>query len=1207
MRTPRGRQGGAGLVGLCCVVVLALGLPALALEPQRRVSQYNHEIWRSEHGLPQNTAHTLLQTADGYLWVGTFEGLARFDGARFTVYDRRSVPELRTHVIYSLAEDASGVLWVGTSQGVLRYEGGQLRGWSEEGDLAQASILTLLAGSQHLWIGSSLGLDRVPLSGTGTRRRYTAADGLPAGNVTALAAQGETDVWVSTLAGLARVSGEKVERIALPAGALSQVESLEVAQDGTLWIGTFGGLLALRDGRLTQYGPAEGMPRVRVSALAEDRDGNLWVGTNRGLLRHNAAGFAPVTAPKELAADRIENLFEDRDGHLWVGTLVEGMFRLSNGPFIPLGEPEGLAVDSTYLVLETRDGTLWVGSARGKLERVKDGVVTLMGPEQGLTGAEGTVRSLAEGPDGSLWVGTTTSAFRYDGQRFIEFGTAQGLPPGPIWAMTSDAKGGMWFATQSRLAYLREGKWTIYGPEQGFEPQLVLVMVTEPSGTLWYGTDTEGLVRLEQGRFTRFTTREGLAANVVRSIYADGQGTVWVSSDVGLSRVKQGRITRVTTAQGLLDDTAYSLLLDSEDFFWMSNNKGVARVSRRELEEVADGKRQRVRASLFDERDGMRAGECNGGLFPTAWRTRDGRMWFATVRGPVMVNPKDPRLQRRPPRPHIEEVRVQGRPVPLAARLELAPGQGDLDVRFTAFAPRGAERLPFRYRLVGFDSEWVDSEERRVASYTRLPPATYRFEVTTQDQHGQWVEPAAMLVVELRPWFYQTWWFYVLALLAVGGVAGGGYAWRVGQLKARERWLQRRVEERTQELARANQELDAHLRMLRSTQAQLVQAGKMAAVGTLAAGVGHEINNPLSYIVSNVEHACEEAAALEKLGEGSEESRARLREMQQVLREALMGASRVRRIVRDLKTFSRQEEDSQTPVDLRGVLDSAAKMAAGELRPRAQLIREYAADVPLVQGSEPRLAQVFLNLIINAAQALPEGKPDQNEVRLVLKNGEGGQVVAEVRDTGSGIPAEVLGRIFDPFFTTKPVGVGTGLGLALCQSFITSMGGTIEVESEVGQGTVFRVKLPATLVQAERASRSSKSAAPSQARGRVLVVDDDPLVSSALRRTLAREHEVEVVSSSRRALELLSAAESSYDVILCDLMMPELTGMELHAQLEAARPERARRMVFITGGAYTPVAKAFLERVSNPRVEKPFDPEALRAQVREWVAQKASG
>jgi signal transduction histidine kinase len=234
----------------------------------------------------------------------------------------------------------------------------------------------------------------------------------------------------------------------------------------------------------------------------------------------------------------------------------------------------------------------------------------------------------------------------------------------------------------------------------------------------------------------------------------------------------------------------------------------------------------------------------------------------------------------------------------------------------------------------------------------------------------------------------------------------------------------------------------------------------MAAVGTLAAGVGHEINNPLSYIISNLEHSCEEAEMLERMAGSSEPLRERLRDMQQVLREALMGADRVRRIVRDLKTFSRQDEDTRGPVDLRAVMDSAAKMAAGELRPRGQLVRDYTVDVPPVEGNEARLSQVFLNLMINAAHALPEGKPGQNEVRLTLKRGGAGQVVAEVRDTGSGMPPEVLGRIFDPFFTTKPVGRGTGLGLSIVFGIVKSHGGSIQVESEPGNGTTMTVYLP---------------------------------------------------------------------------------------------------------------------------------------------------
>jgi CheY-like chemotaxis protein len=476
----------------------------------------------------------------------------------------------------------------------------------------------------------------------------------------------------------------------------------------------------------------------------------------------------------------------------------------------------------------------------------------------------------------------------------------------------------------------------------------------------------------------------------------------------------------------------------------------------------------------------------------------------------------------------------------------------------------------------------------------------------------------------------------------------------------------------------------------------------MAAVGTLAAGVGHEINNPLAYIVSNLEHACAEAEAL---ADAPEEAGPRLRELTQALREALHGADRVRRIVRDLKTFSRRDDESLGAVDLHAVLDAAAKMAASELRHRARLVREY-GDVPSVEGNEARLVQVFLNLLINAAQALPEGRSEDHTVRLVTRAGPAGEVVAEVRDTGRGMTPEVLGRIFDPFFTTKPVGVGTGLGLSLCHAYVTGMGGSIAVESELGKGSVFRLTLRAaqgTAVSArvtgelaavhgtdpaavtgtasavsgtsavkrpststptvqgtsgvKRPSTSTPtvqgtsgvaepgtnppavtdtnvSASPgpgasvqgagppapgpgvpaasggasvaqptAPVRGRVLVVDDEPMVSGAIRRTLAREHDVDVLVSAKQALERLRSPEGArYDVVLCDLMMPELTGMEVHAALEDSVPQVAERMVFITGGAFTPAARSFLERVLNPRVEKPFEPEELREVVRAGVA-----
>ncbi|HEY6005541.1 MAG TPA: GAF domain-containing protein [Anaeromyxobacter sp.] len=376
--------------------------------------------------------------------------------------------------------------------------------------------------------------------------------------------------------------------------------------------------------------------------------------------------------------------------------------------------------------------------------------------------------------------------------------------------------------------------------------------------------------------------------------------------------------------------------------------------------------------------------------------------------------------------------------------------------------------------------------------------------------------------------------------------------------------------------------------------AQLMQADRMASVGMLAAGVAHEINNPLSYLAAALDFMDGE---LKRIGK-AQPSR-QMDELLEALAEARDGASRVKHVVRDLKTFSRAEEKRRSRVDLRAVIESSINIAFNEIKYRARLVKDY-GKVPPVLANEARLGQVFLNLLINAAQAIPEGLADQNEIRVITRTDDAGRAVVEVRDSGSGIPAEILDRIFDPFFTTKPIGVGTGLGLSICHNIVSGLGGEISVESQVDRGSVFRVALPAASAEAD--VEVATEAAPSKLgrRGRVLVVDDEPAVGSAVRRTLAREHDVTALTRAADARDRIARGER-FDVILCDLMMPEMTGMDLYAELARLAPDQAERMVVLTGGAFTPKAQQFLDQVSNARVEKPFDSVTLRAMVRSWV------
>jgi signal transduction histidine kinase len=375
---------------------------------------------------------------------------------------------------------------------------------------------------------------------------------------------------------------------------------------------------------------------------------------------------------------------------------------------------------------------------------------------------------------------------------------------------------------------------------------------------------------------------------------------------------------------------------------------------------------------------------------------------------------------------------------------------------------------------------------------------------------------------------------------------------------------------------------------------QLLLSDRLISIGTLAAGVAHEINNPLAYVVGNIEFAIERLS-----GASQGLTQAECAELLASLQQAREGSERIRVTTRDLRVFCRTEDTAPAPVDVTRVMESAISMAWNELRHRAHVVRNF-QPVPNVLANESRLGQVFLNLLINAAQAIEDGDPTRHEVRVSAMLVERG-VQIEISDTGKGMGPEVLAQLFQPFFTTKPIGVGTGLGLSICRGIVEELRGEITVESQLRRGTTVRVVLPAS--QSMPAPRQSSPLPASPRRARVLVIDDEPALCQIVNRILSPEHEVVIAQNARSALQLL-VDDSEIDVVLCDLMMPEMSGMDFHAKLMETAPELAEQIVFLTGGAFSSRAAQFLDRVKNTRLDKPFDPTVLRQAVAKAIAKR---
>jgi signal transduction histidine kinase/ligand-binding sensor domain-containing protein len=1005
--------------------VLVLSTAGSALAAQSWPDGSRLRTWTANDGLPQNSVTAVARAADGYLWVGTQQGLVRFDGARFVPFELIPQSGLRDGSI-TVIQAVDATLWVATD--IALYRGGN-DGFREilTADGRSLAIVSTILRDQAgvLWIGTTEGLFQIDGE---VARHHGSAQGW----VTSLTQFGTefcsagTTVWCSD-------GAQWQPRAPFPNNdGADSFTHVAFDHQGVLWAADSTGDLWRSAGThdLTRLKLPERFTGVRVSAMVVDGHGQLWVAYLRGgIVRVAADGTLATWSPEgERSFLQVGALFPEADGSLWLGTLHAGLGRLHRPPFTVYSTEAGLLEPSVSCLLEDRAGTLWIGTAGGGLHRMDDGGIT---PAADLS--SGHILSLAEDSAGRLWVGTAgDGVFRRESGEFRPVADA---PPVTL-SMTTDEAGTVWMGAPQlvlRFDNRRVERISSIG-------DVTATWVAADAGEVWFSNALGGVARWREGTFSRFGEEHGIPRTTAVTVHPDGRGGVWIGTHMGGLVHFDGEGARsITSAEGLCDDSVFSITEDGSGRFWMTSNRGIFAVERRQLEAVVAGRRSTVECRLFGTADGLRQSECNGGQQPSAWRDRAGRLWFATIDGAAVVDPST--VPSTTPALRLESLLIDGTAyhgVRNGRELVVPPGRGELELRFTSLAFDTAELLRFRHRLLGLDESWVETtwNDRR-AYFTSLPPGDYRLQVQHRLAGLEWSEPGAEVAFRLRPAFVDTGWFMALLAAAIAVAAWASNRGRVALLRARQKQLEGIVAERTRELADINSHLEQRVA---EGIAALRESERMAAYGHLIAGVAHEVRHPL-FALRTVAHLltgklADDATTAEELGILERET------------------DRMHRLVDDLLELGRPREMNISrcaPAELvRELLASVSAHADIPL----EIATDLESELPAVAADRAALHQVLLNLVHNAAL---HATGASRVVVRVRRGADGDSVVFAVADDGAGIASEVQERIFEPFFSSAG---GTGLGLAIARRLVREQHGRLNVASTLGAGTTFTIELP---------------------------------------------------------------------------------------------------------------------------------------------------
>jgi signal transduction histidine kinase/ligand-binding sensor domain-containing protein len=972
-----------------CLRVLLL----ISISVSTARAQYRFDHWTADTGLPQNIIIAIQQTPEGYLWVATLDGLARFDGVRFTVFNKSNTPGISSNRFTCLYQDAQGDLWAGTEVGVVtRYHQGQFITYTTEHGLLK-NVVTVLMGDQQepLWVYSGNKIrEWEPAAGRFIEREaptFSGGSGSVGWSV-------EGGIWGVEQGGLHLLTRREWTHLALPAEAGGQITQMAKEEDGAIWIVAAGGrTFRLKDGKVTAFPHWNQQPRAaRPLTEWRDRSGKIWeMEIVQNLLRK-------LTIPSSGQPETItlRTFYEDRDGNLWLGTEGQGLYRIRKQIVTTYSKEQGLIGRNVYPVYEDRAGAIWVGAWDGGLSQIKAGKITNFTTRDGLSA--GAVTAFCEDRAGRLWIATHTDLQTFEQGRFTSVKAQYTPGQTMVNVIYQDQMGAMWFGADDGLFRHHNGRTQHFTPRDGLPGKAVRVIIEAAAGGVWVGC-SGGLMRWRDGKITAWTEQDGLPGNTVRALYEDQDGALWIGTyDSGLGRFKDGKFTRYTTREGLFNDGVFQILEDAYGYLWMSSNRGIYRVRKQELNEFAAGERREITSIAFGKNDGMLNVECNGGLWPAGVRSRDGRLWFPTQDGVAMIDPAAVTMNQQPPPVLIEAVLLDRAPVAFRDEVRLQPGQGNLEIQYTALSFANAAFSRFKYKLEGLDGDWVDAGTRRAAFFSYLPPGEYVFKVIAANSDGVWNMEGQSLRITALPPFYRTWWFLTLGALAVSGAVFVVFKYRVRQLEQRQAaqraFARQLIESQEAERQRIAAELHDSLGQ------NLLIIKNRALLGQLAAEAEPQFSEQFEQLAASAEQSVEE----------------------------------VREIARNLRPYHLDRLGLTEALEdmIEKVAASTAIRLVPELVPLDGLFSKEAA-ITLY-----RVVQESLNNVVKHSQA--------SEARISIER-QSDSVTITITDNGRGFAP--------PRAEAKPI----GFGLAGMAERVRILGGELSIHSREGQGTTVRVRI----------------------------------------------------------------------------------------------------------------------------------------------------